>query len=67
VNVIKNKLKPCPFCGSKKVEISESSFGPVNMKPYAVFQSVWCDGCNMDVSMGRVTEKQAIKMWNKRA
>ena len=54
-----NKLKPCPFCGSKDVEVSKSlkvvvcnncgAYGPDGNKRYD------CD------------EESAIDAWNKRS
>lgn len=55
------KLKPCPFCGSKQVEVRQIKDG-------------WSIGCNTTNClcqwwfMRPFTDKeQAIKAWNRRA
>jgi Lar family restriction alleviation protein len=49
-------LKPCPFCGSKKVEICRTNEW-----------SCWvrCARCGADAPGGK-DRKEAIKIWNRR-
>ena len=54
------KLKPCPFCGSEEIYISQRT--DIYHKPtYAV----WCGGCG--VRTEDYTRKQyVIRVWNRR-
>ena len=61
---MKEKLKPCPFCGGKaelyKVEWKMDKRG-VPSRPYWIF----CTECNIATpSVG--TKRAAIKRWNRR-
>ena len=55
------ELKPCPFCGSKKVKVNQ-------FKEY-----VECDRCGAtgpfisNQFLFRTTSKKAIAAWNKRS
>ena len=51
------ELKPCPFCGDKKIEIIW----------YSLHKScsVLCTNCKADIAPCR-TEEQATEAWNKR-
>lgn len=55
-----NVLKPCPFCGSKDVEVVEL----MPAIPSHSFMTV-CSKC--PASIGAKTEDEAINLWNKRA
>ena len=50
-------LKPCPFCGSKKVEFA-------NMPGRGMF--VYCMNCKASANIA-LRKKDAIYLWNKRA
>lgn len=55
------KLKPCPFCGSEACATYNYEFG---------FQAFCLNGdCFMSevIMVGKETEEQAIKTWNKRS
>ena len=51
------KLKPCPFCGSKHIDIT--NFGEV-------MWFIQCDDCNATFPECD-TKKEAIEAWNRRA
>lgn len=51
-----NELKPCPFCGSKNIEIT--SYG-------ADIVFIQCDGCSATFPHFDC-EKEAIEAWNRR-
>lgn len=54
-----NELKPCPFCGSKKVAYARSFVGIYMIK---------CFGCGTIVSFAGKEEKdEASEAWNTRA
>ena len=57
-----SELKPCPFCGSKDVEIRWHAplFGEMAMLNYVI-----CNDCG---AMGshKILESEAIKAWNRR-
>lgn len=48
------KLKPCPFCGRKKLTVKTNRY----------VSHVTCESCNLTLT--RKTEKEAIQYWNKR-
>lgn len=55
-------LKPCPFCGSKRVHFDKSWASSVIL--------IYCPGCTAVVSFGnnkRDTFKKATEQWNQRA
>ena len=52
-------LKPCPFCGSKKVIVYKDS-----INPKCCF--VFCEGCRVNTA-DFDTKKEAIEAWNRRA
>ena len=62
----KPKLKPCPFCGSKTIYISEVHY-EVECSRYTseVHYEVECSRCL--VMMKSYTLENAIKKWNTRA
>lgn len=52
-------LKPCPFCGGRKIELVEPDY----------FFGSWfceCTACREAIAAGKTLEK-AIKKWNRRA
>ena len=53
------KLKPCPFCGERKIELAEPDY---------YFGSWFCEctACRQAKAAGKTLEK-AIKKWNRRA
>lgn len=52
------ELKPCPFCGSKKVQkIAFDDCGNLQFE---------CLRCQVYVSFNDKMEDDAIKMWNRR-
>jgi Lar family restriction alleviation protein len=53
------QLKPCPFCGNKKMTEEDVLF--YEHIEYAVI----CNKCDAAGPFGK-TEKQAISIWNKR-
>ncbi|MEN6532376.1 MAG: Lar family restriction alleviation protein [Bryobacteraceae bacterium] len=58
------KLKPCPFCGSRKSEIVTGSYTVDGKKTET--QNVLCGNCNAmgpDTLMG---EDRAAQKWNRR-
>nr|DAJ42207.1 MAG TPA: restriction alleviation protein [Caudoviricetes sp.] len=53
------KLKPCPFCGERKIELVEPDY----------FFGSWfceCTACRQAIAAGETQEK-AMKKWNRRA
>lgn len=56
------KLKPCPFCGSK-AKFSPAGFGEVGFKCISGFAE--CKKCNAMVFAE--TKAEAIEKWNTRA
>ena len=55
------KLKPCPFCGARDVDVYQSQS--------KIFPNEWfvsCHGCCADKG-NHVSKKEAIEAWNKRA
>ena len=64
------KLKPCPFCGSTKVEI----FEPVNsihIKPLQggkIGRAIICNDCDVRISFPQAyDEVHAAEFWNTRS
>lgn len=56
------QLKPCPFCGSKDVDI----FAPVNKD--TIGRAVHCNSCNTRVGFPNAYDEiQATEYWNRRA
>lgn len=55
------KLKPCPFCGGKGVEILEAE----NKYLYYRYMAQ-CQKCGANAKLGR-TKEEARKAWNRRA
>lgn len=52
-------LKPCPFCGKRKIELVEPDY----------FFGSWfceCSACRQAIAAGKTLEK-AMKKWNRRA
>ncbi len=57
----KQKLKPCPFCGSKEAYLAVNCYGQ---------NSVRCPNCGAVVwgnDNESPTKKRAIELWNRRA
>lgn len=63
-----SKIKPCPFCGDKKIKYSTSSFGPVNRKPIMALHNFDCINikCCFTSTFADITKQEAIKRWNRR-
>lgn len=53
-----NELKPCPFCGSKRIHLVDASELGNNW--------VRCDNCETEGPC-HLTEQNAIEAWNRRA
>ena len=54
------QLKPCPFCGSKNVQLEDLGYPP----------HVYCEDCAARITgrgYGEDGEADAIKSWNRRA
>lgn len=65
LNGMKNKLKPCPFCGSEQMEVG----GTLYHGEYRVF--VRCLDCPAEVysrfnSNYLLAEEEAVAAWNRR-
>lgn len=56
-----NELKPCPFCGSKDVEVT--AFLPFGYP--GISKVVTCDNCGCQGPLSS-TETEAIEKWNDR-
>lgn len=55
------ELKPCPFCGSKDVSMTEYT----NYRDYA-FRGILCRECRMFCTTGR-SDEYRVNTWNRRA
>ena len=55
------KLKPCPFCGSKDIRITNK----IEKNSTQTFY-VWCLGCGTEGPFG-LSPKSALDAWNKRS
>ena len=53
------ELKPCPFCGGKKIRV----YGKENFRTCSPW--VQCESCLASTS-AEDTEKEAIEAWNRR-
>lgn len=49
------ELKPCPFCGSDKIRLTN----------WGLYRC-WCVNC-LAKAADEISEKEAIKAWNRRA
>lgn len=62
----KNKIKPCPFCGSFNLKLDYKSLGFDCRRAY-----IKCLDCDMGGASGsaydRELDNQAIEAWNRRA
>ena len=60
---IKEKLSPCPFCGSKDVEINSVTIG--ERKSSYIF----CNGCGAYVEFDYSNHgwEETMELWNRRA
>lgn len=56
---MKEKLKPCPFCGSKEIVITD---GYSNVGCWAE-----CSFCGASTKAEERTHKECAKAWNRRA
>ena len=54
-------LKPCPFCGGEAKIIEEH-----DIMIGETFYFCECVDCTATILGGKVEEKEAIKMWNRR-
>lgn len=64
MNTNNQELKPCPFCGSKNVEI----FEPVNKNENVVGRAVMCYECGTRAGFPLAYDDLiAAKEWNRRA
>lgn len=53
-----NEIKPCPFCGSNNIKLSENMFTGF---------TVICYGCGLDAGFyGHHEKSKTIEAWNKR-
>ena len=52
-------LKPCPFCGERKIELVEPDY-------FFGSQFCECNACRQAIAAGK-TPKKAMKKWNRRA
>ena len=50
------ELKPCPFCGYKKVYVPN---------PFSATKHVFCYNCGTEGPIG-MSEKEACELWNRR-
>lgn len=58
---MENELKPCPFCGSKKLCVSFDDYNN---------SIVYCRKCGAEgpkIDRGPCYEDEAIEAWNRRA
>lgn len=61
-----NKLKPCPFCGSKNLmQYGKKAGGGV--QGYIVCQSCGCENHSFLCENNDEAKKEAATKWNKRA
>ncbi len=58
------KLKPCPFCGSKKVYIHTVLSHDAPRRSNIFMKAVVCEKCEAQIHS--TIEKYAIKAWNRR-
>lgn len=59
-----DKLKPCPFCGSRDVEV----FEPENKKEARAGRAVICNNCDTRVGFPTAFDELiAMDLWNRRA
>lgn len=66
---MKDKLKPCPFCGGEKVVVLEEGGNSEifeNIRNYIICCDFNNGGCGATSGFRR-TEEEAIEAWNKRA
>ena len=65
-----NELKPCPFCGGKRIGMSQRQAynGSVDVTIYCS-EGVRCSASVRTVSLPTAKEavEAAVKMWNRRA
>lgn len=59
---MKNKLKPCPFCGSK-VEIIDLG---IDKDDHYYMMQCSNEKCNSATCFGEVSKKEFIMLWNRR-
>ena len=52
-----DKLKPCPFCGSKEIHVMDMGY------PHWIY----CMKCGAKVHGGTCSAKESIEAWNRRA
>ena len=55
-----DKLKPCPFCNNKGIELND-----INCNDVKTFYYAECDECGCRL-WGDNSEKEAIDRWNER-
>ena len=57
-------LKPCPFCGSREIEVWEVEMGVAGLKGeyYAL-----CTGCFSESGARTQTKREAAQAWNTRS
>jgi Lar family restriction alleviation protein len=58
---MKTDIKPCPFCGSRKIDVE-----PVEIEGYNLGYQASCSQCSVSGS-NYATEDDAISVWNTRA
>ena len=58
------KLKPCPFCGRKRLKCEPlGDFGQVDDNPILSF---WIIQCKCEAQVVAKGKEKTIKIWNKR-
>jgi len=55
------KLEPCPFCGSREIDIPEFAMGVAPAKYWVIS----CPSCGAEGPSGR-TLAEAVEKWNRR-
>lgn len=55
---VEKQLKPCPFCGSKRIVVVTQYNGKVI--------SIYCDDCPAEMTRGGETLPGMVKLWNTR-
>lgn len=59
-----NDLKPCPFCGSKNIELAQKTVFTQNI-PVGIDWYVLCNGCCSSSGLF-ISDHDAINAWNRR-
>jgi Lar family restriction alleviation protein len=59
-------MKPCPFCGCKKIKTGSGSFGQLHKKPVISLYFFDCMKCKVQIAIWAETLKKAKEKWNNR-